>query len=333
MSAEAAAGEAVQPAAAERAATPEQAEQAAAADQADQSAQAKQRTAELFDRASATYEDVDVDFFTRWGRRLVELSAIGPGDRVLDVGCGSGAVMLPAAEAVGATGRVTAIDLAPGMVRRCTELCRARALEHVEVLEGDAEEPPIDGGSFDAVLAGLLVFFLPDPDAALAAYRKALVPGGRLAFSTFGQEDERFRSVFAAIAAHAPSPPPSVSRHTAGDDDQAGEDGVGDGPKEGEPRIEQGPFQTVEGIGSLLARHGFGEVRIATESEHVRFDDPEHWIRWSWSHGVRAAWESVPEERLERAHADASAALQALAESSGEVVQRWTLRYTTAVRT
>ena len=278
--------------------------------------EAKQRTAAVFDRASATYEDVDVEFFSRWGRRLVELSGIGPGDRVLDVGCGSGAVLLPAARAVGDTGRVTGIDLAPGMVRRCTELCRREGWGHVHVQQCDAETPPLEDGSVDAVLAGLLVFFLPDPDAALAAYRRVLVPGGRLAFSTFGDEDERFRAVFAAIAAHAPAPPP---RTTAGEDDDR-------------PRVDQGPFQTPGGIEAILTRHDFEQVRVTTEANEVRFDDPEHWIRWSWSHGARAVWESVPEEGRDAAHADALAALASLADPSGAVVQRWSLRYTTAVR-
>lgn len=278
--------------------------------------EAKQRTAALFDRAAATYEDVDVDFFTRWGRRLVELSGVGPGDRVLDVGCGTGAVLAPAAEAVGPTGSVTGVDLAPGMVRRCSELARSRGWDHVQVRQGDAEAPPVAEGSVDAVLAGLLVFFLPDPDAALAAYHRALVPGGRLAFSTFGEEDPRFRAVFGAIAAHSPAPPP---RTAAGDD-------------EDEPRIDQGPFQTPEGIEAILGRHGFEQVRVTTEANEVRFDGPEHWIRWSWSHGARAVWESVPDDHRQAAHADAVDALSELADPSGEVVQRWTLRYTTAVR-
>ena len=281
-----------------------------------EAAEAKQRTAGVFDRASATYEDVDVEFFSRWGRRLVELSGIGPDDRVLDVGCGSGAVLLPAARAVGDTGRVTGIDLAPGMVRRCTELCRREGWAHVQVRQCDAEAPPLEDGSVDAVLAGLLVFFLPDPDAALAAYHRVLVPGGRLAFSTFGEEDQRFRAVFGAIAAHAPAPPP---RTAAGDDDDR-------------PRVDQGPFQTPEGIEAILGRHGFEQVRVVTEADEVRFDDPEHWIRWSWSHGARAVWESVPEETLEAAHADAVAALAALADPTGQIVQRWALRYTTALR-
>jgi ubiquinone/menaquinone biosynthesis C-methylase UbiE len=281
-----------------------------------ESTDAKQRTAALFDRASATYEEVDVEFFGRWGRRLVELSGVRAGDRVLDVGCGSGAVLRPAAEAVGAAGRVTAIDLAAGMVRRCTELCRQQGWDHVEVRHGDAEAPPIDAGTVDAVLAGLLIFFLPDPHAALDAYHRALVPGGRLAFSTFGEEDPRFRAVFGAIASHAPAPPP---RTAPGDDAD-------------EPRIGQGPFQTPAGIEEILTRHRFGQIDVTTEANEVRFDGPEHWIRWSWSHGARAVWESVPEDRRDAAHADAVAVLGELAEPTGEVVQQWTLRYTTARR-
>ena len=107
---------------------------------------------------------------------------------------------------------------------------------------------------------------------------------------------------FGAIAAHSPAPPPRTAP----------------GDAEDEPRIDQGPFQTPEGIEAILGRHGFEQVRVTTEANEVRFDAPEHWIRWSWSHGARAVWESVPEDRHEAARADAVAALDELAGDLGD---------------
>jgi ubiquinone/menaquinone biosynthesis C-methylase UbiE len=69
-----------------------------------------------FDEAAATYDAVGVEFFTPMGAELVRRAAIRPGEHVLDVGCGRGAVLLPAAHATGPGGRVTGIDLAPAMV-------------------------------------------------------------------------------------------------------------------------------------------------------------------------------------------------------------------------
>ena len=168
--------------------------------------EAKSRTAGIFDRAAATYDQVGVDFFGSFGERLVQLAALSPGERVLDVGCGRGAVLFPAAAAVAPGGSVLGIDLSAEMVSRCAADAAARGLDDVEVRVGDAEAPEVPAGSFDAVLAGLVLFFLPDPGAALDAYRVALKEDGRFAMTSFGPEDERFGPVFGAVAAHIPAP-------------------------------------------------------------------------------------------------------------------------------
>ena len=73
--------------------------------------------AAVFERAARVYEPAGVDFFNRMGRRLVELSHVARGEQVLDLGCGRGASLFPAAAAVGPTGHVLGLDLAPTMVR------------------------------------------------------------------------------------------------------------------------------------------------------------------------------------------------------------------------
>lgn len=133
----------------------------------DQPQDPKQTVAELFDRASASYEQVGVAFFDRFGARLVELSALQPGQRVLDVGCGTGSVLLPAATAVGERGEVIGIDLSEGMLAQCRRRVDAAGLSNATLRVGDAERPDVASASIDVVLAGLVLFFLPDPLAAL----------------------------------------------------------------------------------------------------------------------------------------------------------------------
>jgi ubiquinone/menaquinone biosynthesis C-methylase UbiE len=108
------------------------------------------RFADAFDRAAKTYDVTAFPFFTPFGEALVEFAQLGPTDRVLDVGCGAGAALAPAARvAKSAVG----IELSAAMAERA----RAAAPD-AEVVVGDAAELPFDDGSFDVVLSAFVVF-------------------------------------------------------------------------------------------------------------------------------------------------------------------------------
>jgi SAM-dependent methyltransferase len=107
-----------------------------------------------------------------WASALARLLPPPPA-RVLDAGAGTGFLSLAAAR-LGY--QVTAVDLSPGMLARLRESAEREGLT-VEVVEGGAEQPP--PGPFDAVIERHLLWTLPDPLAALAAWREA-APAGRL---------------------------------------------------------------------------------------------------------------------------------------------------------
>ena len=136
----------------------------------------RERVAAVFDRAAETYDRVGVDLFQPIAARLLEELEPKVGERVLDIGCGRGAVLVPLAAAVGPTGRATGLDLAPQMVAAAADEA-ARAGLDVHVVLGDAQEPDLTAGSFDALTSSLVLFFLPDPVAALRAWRNLLVDG------------------------------------------------------------------------------------------------------------------------------------------------------------
>jgi len=110
------------------------------------------------------------------------------GATVLDVCCGSGASALPAAAAVGPTGRVVAIDLAESMLALGRAKASARGLANVEFRHGDLLDLRLPERSFDAVVCVFGVFFVPDIPAAIAALWRMVRPGGQLAITTWGPQ-------------------------------------------------------------------------------------------------------------------------------------------------
>lgn len=111
-------------------------------------------------------------FVAEEARDLVDLLDPRPGERIADVGCGTGAL---AREIADAGSDVIGIDRAPGMVARARD-----AHPDLPFVRGDAEALPLATGAFDAVFSNATLHWIDDQDAALASIRDALSPGGRL---------------------------------------------------------------------------------------------------------------------------------------------------------
>jgi SAM-dependent methyltransferase len=120
---------------------------------------------------------------------MLDLAGVGPGARVLDVAAGAGGQTLAAARRVGPTGAVLATDIAPAILAYVERDARAAGLANVAVRAMDAEALDVEPGSFDAAICRLGLMYLPDLEAALAAIRRALRPGGRVAAIVFAGAD------------------------------------------------------------------------------------------------------------------------------------------------
>jgi SAM-dependent methyltransferase len=128
------------------------------------------------DTAVAYERDFVPAIFAQWPPQLADAAGIGPGDRVLDVGCGTGVLAREAATRVGPAGRVTGLDLNDGM------LAVARRLRpEIDWRQGDALDLPFADGAFDVVVSQFALMFLPDRAAALREMWRVLARGGRLA--------------------------------------------------------------------------------------------------------------------------------------------------------
>lgn len=141
-----------------------------------------------WDRASEVYEPGWRDQLAPAHAALLEMAALRPGERVVETACGTGLVTIPAAEAVGPSGRVEATDLSRVMVERLEARCAELGLaDRVSARRMGAEELELGDGEFDAALCALGLMYVPDPLAALFEMHRVLAPGGRAVAAVWGE--------------------------------------------------------------------------------------------------------------------------------------------------
>jgi ubiquinone/menaquinone biosynthesis C-methylase UbiE len=116
---------------------------------------------------------------------MLTMAGIGAGARVLDLACGAGSQTLQAARRVGPQGHVVASDIADTMLHHVRENARAAELANVTTVAGAAEDLDVAPGSFDAVICRLGLMLFAEPARALAAARRALRAGGKIAVVVF----------------------------------------------------------------------------------------------------------------------------------------------------
>ena len=137
----------------------------------------------------------------------------------------------------------------------------------------DAVDPPLPPASFDLVASSLVLFFLPDPPAALARWVALLAPGGRIGLTTFGEEHPvwtRLNDLFRPWV-----PPGMLDPKVVGPD---------------------APFASDAGMETMLRDAGATDVRTVTLRLDVPWGDVDGWKAFSMSTGQRAMWASVPAE-------------------------------------
>ncbi|MCC6748823.1 MAG: class I SAM-dependent methyltransferase [Deltaproteobacteria bacterium] len=128
------------------------------------------------------------------------IAELRPGQRVLDIACGTGEPALPAAERVGPTGYVLATDFVAEMVAFAREKAVARGLANIEFRHVDGECLEVPEASFDAVTMRWGLMFMPDPVACLVRARAALKPGGAVSLACWcGPERNPWASIPLAV--------------------------------------------------------------------------------------------------------------------------------------
>ena len=135
--------------------------------------------------AANAYEALFVPaLFGQWAPKVADAARIQPGQRALDVACGTGILARELTSRTGPSGRVAGIDPSPGMVAVAKHLAPA-----VEWREGVAESLPFPDQSFDAVVSQFGLMFFTDRRQALREMLRVLAPGGHLAVAVWDSLD------------------------------------------------------------------------------------------------------------------------------------------------
>lgn len=191
--------------------------------------------------------------FAQWAPDLVDTAGAAPGERVLDLACGTGVVTRCLAERVGAPGRVVGLDYSAGMLAAAKTASNGAPIVWVR---GDATSLPFPDASFDAVVCQQGFQFFPHKQGALREIRRSLVGGGRMVLAVW-------RSV-----EHSPGMrvlQESLARRI------------------GEERSVLPPFRfgSADALRALVTEAGFRDVKVRSEVKMTRFRSAEHFVQSS----------------------------------------------------
>jgi O-methyltransferase/aklanonic acid methyltransferase len=233
--------------------------------------QRKTGTRATFNHIAPDYDVAGPGCFAYFGKRLVDAASVAAGHRVLDVACGRGAVLFPAAERTGAADPVIGIDLAEEMLNAARAEAADRGLA-VSLLPMDAEQLQFSDASFDRVLCGFGVMFFPHVERALSGFRRVLKPDGRVAVSTWQVSQTEDLNVVLA----------------------------GSG---GEHQPHPGWVTEPEALSRLLIEAGFSDIRVTVDTKSFRYDSLDQYWQNARGTGLRRILDGLDSEQTRRMRA------------------------------
>lgn len=246
-------------------------------------ARRKRLVATAFDRAVDTYDTVAGSYFSYFGPRLAARMNIPTGGIVLDIACGKGAALIPAAEQGAAA---VGVDISLEMVRGARARAVERKLENVHLAVMDGDRLALRDNCADAAICGFSMHFFVDPVAVLSEFARVVKPGGAVVVSEWGREDESW----------------------AWESDLIGGLGV--------QGVTTGSFDEQD-MEAVLVRAGWDDIRVEEESLDVHLADENEWWTWKWSYSFRHVLEQLEEEDLERFKEEAFSRLRQMGDGNG----------------
>lgn len=247
-------------------------------------------TGQVSQDAAEVYEELFVPaLFEPWAKRVAKAAGVGPGQDVLDVGCGTGVLTREAARRAWPGASVTGLDLNPGM------LAVARRKEpKITWKEGRAEELPFPDEAFDAVVCQFSLMFFEHRTQAIEEMWRVLRPGGRLAVAVWDSLE------------HAPGYQ-ELARFL--------EETLGEEAAQG-LRVSFG-LGDEAGLTDLFDQAGIPDAQLATLDGRARFPSLEAFFRAEVKGWTLA--DEVSEERYQELLAQAGQRLARFVEEDGTV--------------
>lgn len=230
----------------------------------------KEWVEDIFDKAAPGYGQKETAFFDYFGARLAQLSGIKTGNHILDIATGRGAVLFPASELTGKSGRIFGVDISSQMLELTRRDVLHKKISNIELQKMDAENLTFPNGSFDCVLCGFALFFFPSLRRALQEIRRVLKPKGKVAVTIWGKK-------------------PYLSHWVVDECKKLSKN---------HKSLAKTQIYDDETLCTFLEEAHFENITITEEKKQFSYACAKDWWESLWTHGTRASLEKLTNEQL-----------------------------------